>query len=129
MRMRGKVMRQHKQRGLSALGILVLLAVVGFFLTIATRIGPLYLDNSFVDAALQSLADEPIHKMSDSQIRRKLQAAFTINAVRDVYAKDTVIERKKTATTVKLDYERRIHFLANVDVVVVFENAYDTSAL
>ncbi len=120
-------MRQHKQEGLSALGILVLLAVVGFFLTIATRIGPLYLDNSFVAAALQSLADEPIHKMSDGQIRRKLQAAFTINSIRDVNAKDTVIERKKTATTVSLDYERRVHFIANVDVVVVFENTYDTS--
>ena len=121
-------MRQHKQQGLSALGILVLLAVVGFFLTIATRIGPLYLDNSFVNAALQSLADEPIHKMSDGKIRRKLQAAFTVNAVRDVYANDTVIERKKTATTVSLDYERRVHFLANVDIVVVFKNTYDTSA-
>ncbi len=121
-------MKQHKQQGLSALGILVLLAVVGFFLTIATRIGPLYLDNSFVNAALQSLADEPIHKMSDGKIRRKLQAAFTVNAVRDVYANDTVIERKKTATTVSLDYERRVHFLANVDIVVVFKNTYDTSA-
>ena len=121
-------MKQHKQEGLSALAILVLLAVIGFFLTIGTRIGPLYLDNSFVDAALQSLADETVHKMSDAQIRRKLQAAFTVNAVRDVYAKDTVIERKKTATTVSLDYERRVHFLANVDIVVVFKNTYDTSA-
>jgi len=120
-------MKQHKQQGLSALGILVLLAVIGFFLTIATRIGPLYLDNSFVDAALQSLADEPVHTMSDGKIRRKLQAAFTVNSIRDVYAKDTVIERKKTATTVSLDYERRVHFLANVDVVVVFKNTYDTS--
>ena len=120
-------MKQHKQQGLSALAILVLLAVIGFFLTIATRIGPLYLDNSFVDAALQSLADEPVHTMSDGKIRRKLQASFTINAIRDVYAKDTVIERKKTATTVSLDYERRVHFLANVDVVVVFKNTYDTS--
>ena len=120
-------MKQHKQQGLSALGILVLLAVIGFFLTIATRIGPLYLDNSFVDAALQSLADEPVHTMSDGKIRRKLQASFTINSIRDVNAKDTVIERKKTATTVSLDYERRVHFLANVDVVVVFKNTYDTS--
>ena len=120
-------MKQHKQQGLSALAILVLLAVIGFFLTIATRIGPLYLDNSFVDAALQSLADDPIHTMSDGKIRRKLQASFTINSIRDVNAKDTVIERKKTATTVSLDYERRVHFLANVDVVVVFKNTYDTS--
>jgi hypothetical protein len=122
-------MKQHKQRGLSALGILLVLTIAGFFLTIATTIGPLYLDNSFVNAALQSLSSEPIHKMSDGQIRRRLQDSFTINNVRDVNAKDTVIERKKTATTVSLDYERRVHFLANVDIVVVFKNTYDTSAL
>ncbi|OUS02710.1 hypothetical protein A9Q90_09165 [Gammaproteobacteria bacterium 54_18_T64] len=121
-------MRQRKQRGLSALGILLILSIAGFFLTIATAIGPLYLDNSFVNAALQSLADEPIHKLSDSKIRRRLQNSFTINNIRDVNAKDTVIERKKTATTVSLDYERRVNLLANVDVVVVFKNTYDTSA-
>ncbi|MBQ0720008.1 MAG: DUF4845 domain-containing protein [Gammaproteobacteria bacterium] len=121
-------MRQHKQQGLSALGILLVLAIAGFFLTIATKVGPLYLDNSFVNAALQSLASEPIHKLSDGKIRRRLQDSFTINNIRDVNAKDTVIERKKTATTVTLDYERRVNFFANVDVVVVFENTYDTSA-
>jgi len=121
-------MKQHKQRGLSALGILLILTIGGFFLTIATTIGPLYLDNSFVNAALQSLSSEPIHKLSDGKIRRRLQDSFTINNVRDVNAKDTVIERKKTATTVSLDYERRVHFFANVDIVVVFENTYDTSA-
>ena len=121
-------MKQHKQRGLSALGILLVLTIAGFFLTIATTIGPLYLDNSFVNAALQSLSSEPIHKLSDGKIRRRLQDSFTINNVRDVNAKDTVIERKKTATIVSLDYERRVHFFANVDIVVVFENTYDTSA-
>jgi len=121
-------MRQHKQKGMSALGILLILTIAGFFLTVATTIGPLYLDNSFVNAALQSLSSEPIHKMSDGKIRRRLQDSFTINNIRDVNAKDTVIERKKTATTVSLDYERRVHFFANVDIVVVFENTYDTSA-
>ena len=121
-------MKQRKQQGLSALGILLILTIAGFFLTVATTIGPLYLDNSFVNAALQSLSSEPIHKLSDGKIRRRLQDSFTINNIRDVNAKDTVIERKKTATTVSLDYERRVHFFANVDIVVIFENTYDTSA-
>ena len=122
-------MKHNKQQGLSALGLLLVLAIGGFFLTIATRVGPLFLDNSFVNAALQSLENESVHTLTDRQIRRKLSDYFTVNNVRDVSVKDLVIERKKTATTVRLDYERRINFLANVDVVVVFENVYDTSAL
>ena len=121
-------MKQHKQQGLSALGILLVLAIVGFFLTVAARLGPLYIDNSFVNAALQSLSSEPVHKLSDGKIRRRLQDSFTVNSVRDVFAKDTVIERRKTATIVRLDYERRVHLFANVDIVVVFKNTYDTSA-
>ncbi|OUS17159.1 hypothetical protein A9Q88_04840 [Gammaproteobacteria bacterium 50_400_T64] len=121
-------MGHNKQRGLSGLSLLVVLAVAGFFLTIATRVGPLYLDNSFVNAALQSLQNESVHTLSDRQIRRKLSDYFTVNNVRDVNVRDLVIKRNKTATVVRLDYERRINFLANVDVVVVFENVYDTAA-
>jgi len=121
-------MGHNKQRGLSGLSLLVVLAVAGFFLTIATRVGPLYLDNSFVNAALQSLQNESVHTLSDRQIRRKMSDYFMVNNVRDVSTQDIVIKRNKTATVVRLDYERRINFLANVDVVVVFENVYDTAA-
>ena len=121
-------MRHNKQRGLSALGLLIVLAIGGFFLTVATRVGPLFLDNSFVNAAMQSLENESIHTLTDRQIRRKLSDYFMVNNVRDVNVKDLVIERKKTATVVHLDYERRVNFLANVDVVVAFENTYDSSA-
>ena len=121
-------MRHNKQRGLSALGLLLVLAIAGFFLTIGTRVGPLFLDNSFVNAAIQSLENESVHTLTDRQIRRKLSDYFMVNNVRDVNVKDLVIERNKTATVVRLDYERRVNFLANVDVVVAFENIYDTSA-
>lgn len=121
-------MRHNKQRGLSALGLLLVLAIAGFFLTIGTRVGPLFLDNSFVNAAIQSLENESIHTLTDRQIRRKLSDYFMVNNVRDVNVKDLVIERNKKATVVRLDYERRVNFLANVDVVVAFENTYDTSA-
>ncbi len=121
-------MRHHQQRGMSALGLLLVLSIGGFFLTVATRVGPLFLDNSFVNAALQSLENESVHTLTDRQIRRKLSDYFTVNNVRDVSVKDLVIQRKKTATIIRLDYERRVNFLANVDVVVVFENVYDTSS-
>ena len=121
-------MRHHKQQGISALGLLLILAIGGFFLTIATKVGPLYLDNSFVNAALQSLKNESVHTLSDRQVRRKLSDYFLVNNVRDVNVRDVIIERKKMRTIVRLDYERRINFLANVDVVVVFKNSYDSSA-
>lgn len=120
-------MKHHKQKGITVLGALVTLAVVGFFITAGLKVGPLYLDNSFVEAAMDSLAEENIHTMTDSQVRRKLADFFDINNVRDIDMKDIKIEREKTRTLVSLNYEKRVNFMANLDVVVRFNNSYDSS--
>ena len=121
-------MTLKKQQGMSLLSGLVLLAVVGFFLTAAFKIGPLYLDNSFVSAAITSLEKEDIHNMTGEGIRRKLNDQFNINNVRDVDKNLIKVIREKTRTQVTLDYEKRINFMGNVDVVVMFNNSYDSDS-
>ena len=120
-------MNIRNQSGLSAIGMLVVLAIAGFLGTAAFTVGPLFLDNYFVNGALQILANEKVHEMTDRQIRRKVQGSFTINSVRDVDIKTLKIERQKTRTLVTLNYEKRVNFMANVDIVVVFKNKYDSS--
>ncbi|MDX2464502.1 MAG: DUF4845 domain-containing protein [Porticoccus sp.] len=120
-------MKQKKQQGISLLGGLILLAVVGFFLTAAFKVAPLYLDNSFIRAAIASLVQEDVHGMTDGDIRRKLSSQFDINNIRDVDTKEVKVVRQKTHTVVSLDYEKRVNFMGNVDVVVRFENSYDSS--
>ena len=120
-------MKRSKQQGITVLGGLVSLAIVGFFITAALKIGPLYLDNSFVKAAIDSLAEENIHNMSDTEVRRKLSTHFDINNVRDIDTKLIKIKRQQTHTTVSLNYEKRVNFMGNLDVVVSFENIYDSS--
>lgn len=119
-------MTHKKQQGMSMLSGLVLLAVIGFFLTALFKVGPLYLDNSFVSAAVASLQQEDVHGMTDGEIRRKLSAQFNMNNVRDIDPKMIKVTRKKTQTIVTVDYEKRVNFMGNVDVVVVFSNSYDS---
>jgi hypothetical protein len=120
-------MRQKKHQGISLIGGLIVLAVVGFFLTVAFKIGPLYLDNSFVSAAVASLDKEDVHNMTNREIRQKLSSQFDINNIRDIDSKLIEIKRERTRTLVTLDYEKRINFMGNVDVVVMFKNSYDSS--
>ncbi|TNE78054.1 MAG: DUF4845 domain-containing protein [Gammaproteobacteria bacterium] len=120
-------MSSKKQRGMSVLGILVLLAVVGFFLTVALKVGPLYLDNSFVKASLESLADENVHEMTDGAIRGQVWKFLDVNNVRDLDRDALKIVREKTRTLVTINYEKRVNFMGNVDVVVRFDNSYDSS--
>lgn len=121
-------MTLKKQQGMSLLSGLVLLAVVGFFLTAAFKIGPLYLDNSFVRAAVTSLQNEDIHNMSNGDIRRKLTAQFDMNNVRDIDTTLIEVIREKTRTQVTLNYEKRVNFMGDVDVVVMFNNSYDSNS-
>ena len=46
-----------RQRGASMLAMLYFLTVTGFLLLLAFRLVPLYLDNSFVAAAVKSLEE------------------------------------------------------------------------
>lgn len=117
----------QRQKGLSSLSLLVILAAASFILLAAFRLGPLYIDNYFVKASVESLQNEDVREMSDRQIRSALSRYFTINGVRDIDARDAEIERSTEGVLVKLDYEKRVDFLANVDVVVIFENHFDSS--
>lgn len=120
-------MKGRYQHGMSSLSMLVLLAVVGFFLTVLFKIGPLYLDNYFVAASIKSLKNEKTHQISDVQIRRILDKLFTINGVRDITAREVKVDRQKTHTIVSMAYEKRVPFMGNIDVVVKFNNVYDTA--
>lgn len=120
-------MKGKYQQGMSSLSLLVLLAVIGFFLTALFKLGPLYLDNYFVSAAIKSLKNDKIHDISDAQIRRTLDKLFTINGVRDITAREVKVDRQKTHTIVSMEYEKRVAFMGNVDVVVKFKDVYDTA--
>lgn len=118
---------KRNQTGLSSITLLLVLLAGAFILLAGFKIVPLYLDNYFVKSSIDSLQDEDIRKMSDRQIRNALGRYFTINGVRDLNAGQVKIERETDKVIVKLDYEKRIDFIANIDVVVSFENWFDTS--
>ena len=118
---------KRNQTGLSSITLLLVLLAGAFILLAGFKIVPLYLDNYFVKSSIDSLQDEDIRKMSDRQIRNALGRYFTINGVRDIKVDQVKIERETDKVIVKLDYEKRIDFIANIDVVVSFENWFDTS--
>ena len=115
-------MKHRAQRGMSSLSLLVVLSAAGFFLLVLFRVGPLYLDNYSVAAALESMGAEDVHQLSDDEGRRKLRNYFTINNIRDINVRDVAIERSAEGTVIKVDYEKRVDFLGNADVVVTFTN-------
>lgn len=115
------------QSGLSSISLLLVLVGGAFVLMAAFKVGPLYIDNYFVKSSVDALQDEDVRQMSNRAIVTALDRYFLINGVRDIDSSIIKIERNETSTVVKVDYEKRINFIGNLDVVVRFENHYDTS--
>lgn len=121
-------MTLRRQQGLSSLGWLIAITIVGLTLTIAAKLVPFYLDNRFVVSALKTLAeDSSFPKMTPSQVRTKLNKTFTINAIRGKPVKALKVSKKKNVTLVTINYEERVNILLNVDAVLTFNHVLDST--
>ena len=109
------------QRGMTAIGWLIVLGLIGFFVLLALRMIPSYLEYATVSSALESLQNEPgMANKTPQDIRILLGKRFDINDVKTIKAKDVDIVNKGNAYLVGVDYEVRMPVIGNVDVVMSF---------
>ena len=120
-------MGKSVEQGISLLGVLFVLLLVGFALTVLFRVGPLYLDDYTVRKSFEALGDGDTRNLSDQAIREKLYKNFVVNNVDSIDLKQVRIDRNPARILVSLYYERRVQFLGNLDVVAKFNNVYDSS--
>ncbi|MCD9459183.1 DUF4845 domain-containing protein [Marinibactrum halimedae] len=114
----------YKQRGMSLYGWVLVLMVAGFFFTVAFKLGPVYIDNSFIASGLKDLGRHPegVETLSNGQIKKELMQFFSINNVRNEEAKNIKVQRNGEVVLVNIDYEIRVPMFANIDVVLTFNN-------
>lgn len=119
------------QLGMSTSNLILVIGLIGFFLTLLFKLGPAYLDNKGVRAAMKSMVTNypEIHEMEKDRIHSQLSSYFTINGIRDINVKDIKIVRNAERTLLNHEYEKRIHLFLNIDVVLSFRNQMDSSNL
>ena len=108
-----------RQNGLTAIGWLIVLALIGFFVLLTLRMLPSYLEYYKVVSSLDSLEKEPGLE-TPAEIRKLLERRFNISYVESIEAKDVVIKAVGSNFRVIADYESRKHIFANVDVIMSF---------
>ncbi len=110
-----------KQQGMTGIGWLMVLALIGFFVTLALKIIPIELEAYKVRSALVRLESVPqITKMSKKEIIRILQDQFSIEDVDSVTKDHITINKEKGVLTVKIEYESRKSFIDPYFIVGVF---------
>lgn len=119
----------HRQNGMTAIGWLLVLGLIAFFVLITLRMVPLYLEYAKVVSALESLENEPgITRKTKSEIVKMVQKRFQVNDVKNVSAKQLEVKKDKGVLVISIDYERREHLVSNIDVVAKFDKKVEVVA-
>jgi len=112
---------QKNQKGLTFISWLIILAIGGFFVLLAMKLTPIYLENQSVKSIVAALEGDPEVRRTDKRgIQKIIQKRMRINSIYD-FPKDA-IKIKKTKTRLDLDitYNREEKIFANVYVLVKF---------
>ena len=116
----------RRQHGLTMISLVFVVAVVIFLAMGAIKLFPVYMENFSVQSVVNGLADDPdAQGKSPTELRKMIDARFTINDVKRVKGSDFEIKRDGNAYKVSIDYEERVPFIANIDFVVSFSDSVE----
>jgi len=121
----GCVGRYKNQRGMSALGMIVICVLIGLFALIVIKLVPYYVDDHTIGKLLQEVASSKEAKAGDKlKILDKMDKGFMTNAIYYLSIKDVKVkEDKKEFLVIELNYEVRAPFFHNVEFVLTFKNS------
>ncbi len=115
----------RKQRGASALSMLIGVSALVACVTLLLKLGPHYIDWQTMKAVFDGLPPN-VNTMSKDEIRESLRKRFRVNSLRDFDLKNILtIERSKTGTVLIVQYEVREPIVGNVDAVLSFGDRYE----
>jgi hypothetical protein len=113
-----------RQRGATFLGMVVIIAILGFGLYAGIRLTPLYFEYMAIARAMEQTATE--HKgnaISPQVLRTSLDRRWTIEDIKSIQPKDIQMKKAREGYTMRAAYEARAPFVANISLVVAFDKS------
>ncbi|HEX7733040.1 MAG TPA: DUF4845 domain-containing protein [Rhodanobacter sp.] len=115
-----------RQSGVTLIGFLLILLVVGFFGYMAMKLVPAYTEYGGVVKAMNGIASSGTGGKSLDEIRRELLRQMDFQYVDDATVKptDITISRDNGGTNVlHIAYDKDIPFMYNIDFLLHFEKS------
>jgi hypothetical protein len=118
------------QSGVTFLGGLVLVLVIGGWVYVGIRLVPIYLNYMKVAGTLDKVKDEFSANPSNSEfaIRKAVERHFDIESVDYPSVKDIIIKREGSAFQVTADYDDDATIAGNISVLVEFNRTVEVPA-
>jgi len=116
---------QGRQRGLTLIGFVIVLALLGFFAYMGMKLFPVYTEYYSVVQAMKGIQGEPgVANMSPKRVEDLLFRRFYISYVESVKPENVRVQRKD-GYTLNVKYEVRRPLVYNLDFVASFDKSVD----
>lgn len=118
-----------KQQGMTLIGWVIVLAIIAFFATLTMRLLPMYQEYYGVLQIMDSMETElKNNKLSKQQVMLLLYKRFDTGYISSVKKENIELGRGKSGayvTRIKIDYEVRKPFIAQIDLIGHFVKEID----
>ena len=116
-----------RQRGITLLGLIMVLFLIGFAAFIGMKLLPVYQEYFSVVQGMKSVAAQPgVARRQAPEIKEMLMKRFYISYVESVKRQHIKVLRKNSLT-LQIQYEVRRPLLGNIDFVAKFDKTVDLS--
>lgn len=113
---------KRTQRGMTLIGFVITLAVVGLFVYMGMKTIPMYSEFYAVKQALNGLASEPgVTDKDPAKIKDLFFRRLYISYADNIKAEHVKVVRKDAGYLMTVEYEVRKPLIANLDVVGKFK--------
>lgn len=114
----------RSQKGMTAIGWLFLLVILGFFAIIGIKLVPIYIAGFNMYSSLESIKHNSSLKTQPMlEVRKKVMASLDINYASDVKSDDVTINKSGKGLEVSVAYEVYRPIIGNLGLLVTFEKS------
>ncbi|NHB58195.1 DUF4845 domain-containing protein [Acinetobacter sp. 194] len=113
------------QKGASYLTILLGLIALAFVVKAVTAVWPSYWDDRVINDQIEEILTSSSSDITDDQIAKKMDQALYLNNIRDLKFDDIAQVSTENGIVVSKQYEVRVPFLLNIDLILTFEKSFD----
>lgn len=112
-----------RQRGLGLLGLIFVLALIGFVALLLIKCGPVYLNQMTIERDLREIANQAT--VVDGQVdvgalRSAIERRWDVDYITQLEPRDIKVVRGERGLTLSYDYEAREHLFYNIYIVIHF---------
>lgn len=112
---------RQRQQGYTLITLSILFMVIGFFILLILKIGPIYMNHSKVVNSFEAVKKtKNIENQSTARIHTILDGRFNVNFVEHVSYKDVLIINRQNYLKMSVEYEVVEHIVGNLSVLVEF---------